>query len=415
MQVPNWIKPLILPNAGWLSIAAALALSWVGLLAIDTATATNESVRFAARQAVFIPAALIVMVIAALPHYRRIAQVAHPLLVLTLLMLVVVMLPFMPRSFVPVINGARRWFDIGIIQFQPSELTKIAYVLSLACYLRYRSNYRTLRGLIPPLIITFIPMGLIVIEPDLGTSMIFLPVFFAMLITAGARLKHLIILVLIGVMIMPAMYPLLKDHQKARIHDVVARFAGQTQHSQTISFQGTVATTITGSGQLIGNDSEHAASLIHYSRLPEPHNDMIFAVVCTRWGLLGGLGVLGLYVLLIGSGLLAAALNKDPFARLVAVGVVSVIFTQVFVNIGMTIGLLPITGMTLPFVSYGGSSLLANFVIVGLLVNVAARRPIVMAQPSFEYDRPAGPSSARRDQLDHVWGGKRYTEHGMRA
>jgi rod shape determining protein RodA len=206
-----------------------------------------------------------------------------------------------------------------------------------------------------------------------------------MMIAAGARLKHIIAIVLIGLILMPAMYPLLKPHQKRRIVAMVSQLTGDTSQRADAAFQGYTAMTLVGAGRLTGHDGPHAEALVRYTRLPEPHNDMVFAVVCTRWGLAGGAVVLVLYLVLLGSGLLAAGLNKDPFARLVAVGVVAVIFTQMTVNIGMTIGLLPITGMTLPFVSYGGSSLLTNFAMVGLILNVAVRRPIIMAEPAFEY------------------------------
>jgi cell division protein FtsW (lipid II flippase) len=440
LKLLNAVRPLLRPNPGWFTLAAALGLTLVGLMAIQTAKVRHVQQRQAAaasadsvttadsqtppdrpvvremlKQGLFMAPALIVMVGLALPHHRRLVVLAYPLLIVTLIMLVIVLLPFMPREIVPVRNGARRWFNLQFILFQPSELAKIAYVLTLAVYLRFRENYRTFTGLLLPLLITFIPMGLILVEPDLGTAMIFLPVFFAMLIAAGARLKHLLLLIVIGLSLLPAMYPLLEPHQKARINDVVARMTGDSRHEQDISFQGKTATRLVGSGQLLGNDSNHAADLIYYNRLPEPHNDMIFAVIVTRWGMAGGAVVLGLYLLLMASALVAAGATRDPFARLVAVGIVAVVFTQMFVNIGMTIGLLPITGMTLPFVSYGGSSLLTNYAMVGLLLNVAARRPIIMAHPSFEFDQGESTSIGQRSRIDNLWGARSYSSSGTRV
>ena len=136
----------------------------------------------------------------------------------------------------------------------------------------------------------------------------------------------------------------------------------------------------------ICNLSQLRDLVLRYNRLPEAHNDMIFAVICARWGTLGGLAVIGLYMLLVASALLVAAVHKDPYARLVIVGVTAIIFSQVIVNIGMTIGLVPITGMTLPLVSYGGSSLLVNLAMVGLVLNIAARPAKIMTRPSFEFD-----------------------------
>lgn len=385
MTLPRVLWPIARPNVGWVSLAAAVGLTLVGAAAISLVEPAT-----ARRQLMFLPVALVAMLVTALPHHRRLVDYSYILLAITLAMLVVLLLPFMPESIVPVRNNARRWFNLQLagLSFQPSELTKITYVLALACYLRYRHNYRALRGLLPPLLLTFLPMGLILVEPDLGTAMLFLPALFAMLIAAGARLKHIIAIVLIGICLMPAMYPLLKPHQKARIVAVVSQVQGDTRHRDDIGFQGFKAQTLVGAGKLTGHDADFAQDLVRFNALPEAHNDMIFAVITTRWGLLGAAGLLGLYLVLVLSGLLAAAVNRDPFARLIGVGVVTFLFTQMFVNIGMTVGVLPITGMTLPFVSYGGSSLVANFMMIGLLLNIAARRPLIIGQPAFEFDRP---------------------------
>ncbi len=373
---------LLRPHPGWLALLAALILSAMGIFAIDVATPAGSVLM--TKQAIFLGVAIVAMLFTALPHHRVIGMIALPLMIAVLVLLVIVILP-LPRTLIPVRGGATRWIDLGPIQLQPSELAKIVFVLVLARYLRFRENYRTLKGLLLPLLITFVPMLLILKEPDLGTAMIFLPVLFAMLLAAGAKIKHLLVIVLLGLSLAPAMYPLLKDYQKDRIRAVVYQVRGETKHHQGIGFQGAVAMTLVGSGRTVGHDPGHARDLVRYNRLPERHNDLIFAVVCTRWGLIGGLTVLGAYVLFIVSGLITAASNKDPFARLVAVGVSAIVFTQMAVNIGMTVGMLPITGLSLPFISYGGSSLVANFLMVGLVMNVAARRPIIMARPAFEY------------------------------
>ena len=402
---------LLQPNLGWVALIAAVLLAIIGVVAIDTAAsgigvsdqsaadgAKSGGVPFltspkAQKQAVFVVVAIGVMAIAAVPHFKRIGQASYPLMILTLLALVLVVMPIMPQELVPVRGGARRWFNLRLITVQPSELAKIMYVLALAWYLRYRASYRTMRGLLVPFVITFVPMGLIVIEPDLGTAMIFLPVLFVMLVAAGAKLKHLItiallmVVVVIGLAVTPTQYQLLRPHQQSRIRAVVLQWQDDASERQGAGYQGFMAQMLIGAGGPTGNTPAHARNLMNYNYLPERHNDMIFAVICTRWGLLGGSIVLSLYVLLMLVGMINAAQTKDPFARLVAVGVVALIFTQVFVNIGMTLGLLPITGLTLPFISYGGSSLVANFLMVGLLLNVAARRPIIMARPAFEFGK----------------------------
>jgi len=393
------LRPLLTIGPGHVAMLAALGLATLGVYAIITAKGLDSS--FAQKQLMFVPISCIAMLVVALPHYRRFVEWSTPLAIVTLLLLIVVLIPFMPQSIAPVRNGARRWYNLVFVQFQPSELAKVVFVLALAKYLRFRENYRTLRGLLAPLGITFIPMALILVEPDLGTATIFLPVLFAMLLAAGARMAHMIAIVVIGlttvssvvvleVVVFPDQAVLLQPHQKDRIKDAVAALTGDDRHRQSISFQGSTAQRLVGAGGIDGHSATHAFDLVKHNHLPEPHNDMVFAVVTTRFGFLGGAGVLALYLLLFASGLLTAAATKDPFARLVAVGVVTVIFTQVFVNIGMTIRLLPITGMTLPFISYGGSSLIVNFMMIGLILNVASRRPMIVAKPAFEFDPPSG-------------------------
>lgn len=393
----DFIKPVFRIGLGHLTLFAALGLIVVGVAAIDTAPKPSFIAGAAAKQVFFACLGLIGMALVAAPHYRRLGELAYPAGIAVLLMLVVVLIPFMPRAFVPVINGARRWFDLGLVMFQPSELAKVLFVLCLARYLRYRENYRTLRGLLVPFVLTGIPMALILVEPDLGTSMLFPPILAAMLVAAGARIKHLVLIATIGVsvialivtvelVIFPEQNTLLKHHQKERIVSMVAALKGDTQHDQDSGFQAKAAQNTAGAGQLLGYGHERANTVLRYNSLPEAHNDMIFAVVCARWGTLGGLAVIGLYVLLVGSALLVAAVHKDPYARLVIVGIVAIIFSQVVVNIGMTIGLLPITGMTLPLVSYGGSSLLVNLAMIGLVLNIAARPAKIMTRPSFEFD-----------------------------
>lgn len=146
--------------------------------------------------------------------------------------------------------------------------------------------------------------------------------------------------------------------------------------------------TLAGAGGLIGVGRNHSAALVTYNHLPEEHNDMVFAVIACRWGLLGAMVTWGAFLVLCAGGLLIAAQCKDPFARLVPVGIVAIFFSQMTINTGMTIGLMPITGMTLPFVSYGGSSLVSAWIMVGLLLSIAMRRQRYLAREAFDFDGP---------------------------
>lgn len=389
---PTQLHQLCRPQPVWCALLAAVALSGMGILAIGTAQPV-----YAAIQLRWLVIALIVAAACTWPRPRFIAAAMGPLVAVTVGMLILVILPFMPRSMVPVRNGATCWLNLYFMMFQPSELAKIVFVLSLALYLRYRSSYRTLRGLLVPFALMFAPVILILKEPDLGTALIFAPALFVMLVAAGARLVHLGALVGLAVLAvaanvlviytLPDSLQVLKPHQRQRIVAMISRTQGDDRYARDIGYQQDKAMTLAGSGGLYGYGAGRSRTIVHFNRLPEDHNDMIFAVIMNRWGLVGGLATIGLYLMLVGSLLLVAARTKDPFARLSVVGFAGLIFSQAGINMGMTLGLLPVTGITLPFVSYGGSSLATTYGMIGLALNFASRRPVIVSRPAFEFDR----------------------------
>ncbi len=383
---------LLRPNPAWVTLLAALGLTAVGIIAIDTVEPG-----FAAAQQRNLPIALVAMAMALIPHPRLLGHLAYPMFAFSLALLVFVLLTFVPRSIVPVVNGARSWIDLKVMYFQPSEMAKVFYVLSLAWYLRYRSSHRSLVGLLIPFAFMVVPVVLILLEPDLGTSLVFGPALFVMLVAAGAKLRHLGSLLGLGLLVIganiaivlyaPPDLQLLKPHQQTRIRSMISLAQGDTRYIESDAYQQHKAMTLVGAGGVTGYGQDRAGTVIRYNPLPEAHNDMIYAVIVNRWGMLGGVGTMALYALLLGSMLAVAAQSRDPFARLSCVGFAGIFFAQAVVNIGMTVGLLPITGITLPFLSYGGSSLLFSFAMIGLVLNFAARRPTLMTRPSFEFDR----------------------------
>ena len=378
-------------NAAWLCVVASLGLALLGVHAIDVAQQLEPAGRAdlaseAARQLVFVIIGLIAAVLVALPHYKIAGYLAWPALVGCIGLLVFLLVPAVPTSIVAPRNGARAWSDVGPIDFQPSEVTKIAFVLVVALYLRFRRKHRTLRGLVVPGLIAAVPVGLITLQPDLGTSSLFVPALFAMLIAAGAKLRHLGLIVLCAALAAPAAYPLLKDHQKERLVAMVLQFQGDTSTAGDINYQSLTAQRLIGAGGAGGHEDATARTLIHYNRLPERHNDMVFAVIVNRFGFVGGLVVLGLYGLWIAGALLTAGACRDPLGRIIAVGLCAFVFAQAVVNIGMNIGVLPIIGITLPFVSYGGSSMVTSWLMTGLVMSVALHPARPPYRPSFEYD-----------------------------
>ena len=403
-------------HAGWLTVGAAVALSLLGVYAIDVAMFVTPPEGplpihvqgHAAKQLVFLAIGMLAAATIALPHYRFIRAFAWPLMWVMIGFLVFLLIPFVPSSIVAPRNGARAWINFGFTDFQPAEIAKIAFVLVVADYLRYRQNHRTFIGLIPPGLIAAIPIGLIMLQPDLGTAMLFVPALFAMLVAAGARIQHLAAVVLIAILAAPLAYPFLKPHQKARIVGMINMFQDPTKGADDINYQSLTAQTLAGAGRVAGVPDARARVLVRYNRLPERHNDMILAVVMTRFGMLGAVALLFLYAVWFAGAYISAALCKDAFARLVVVGCCAVVGAQIFINMAMTLGILPIIGITLPFVSYGGSSMLTVWMMTGLILNVATRPQVRLARPTFEFDdQPYDPVASYTPQRIAPLGSRR--------
>ncbi len=317
-------------------------------------------------------------------------------------------------SFIPHRRGSYRWIRLPLFQLQPSEFMKIAYIIGLAAYLRFRKNFRTFTGLLVPVLASAVPMMLILLEPDLGTVILMLPVLFIMLYVAGAKTKHLLLLMMTALLLAPVAWMNLQPYQRARIlgvalqsdtlrHHIIEspekykflatrRQALQWEVDSGLQLRRSKAAL--GSGGVTGQGWGHG-TYVRYSFLPDRHNDFIFAIIGHQWGLIGCILVIVCYAVIVMAGVEIAVSTTEPFARLLSVGVVALIAAQVAINIGMTVGLMPITGMTLPFVSYGGSSLLANLAGVALLVGVGRYRPYLLADRPFEHGRRSAEASAR--------------------
>jgi rod shape determining protein RodA len=357
-------------HPGWVPVLAAAALSLWGVLSIAT---TDPAM--ARKQAVFAVLGVFAAAATCVPRVKVIRAAAWPLWWASLGLLVFVLIPGLPEWLVRPKNGARRWISLGLFEFQPSELAKVATVMTLAIWLRAGERLRSIVGFATPFLLAAPPMFLILIEPDLGTAMMIAPAVLAMVIAAGARKRHVLALVLGTLLLAPASYPFLKAHQRDRVDALVAQWMGDDRYVRDIGFQADRAMTLAGAGGFAGVGREQAKSLVHHNHLPEDHNDMIFAVICCRWGFLGGLFTWVLGLAYVGGCLLVAMLAREPFTRLVATGLAGIFAAQLFINTGMTLGVMPITGVTLPFISYGGSSLVAMWISTGLLFNLAMRRP----------------------------------------
>lgn len=409
----NFLKGRLLPVRICL-LASMIALVAVGIATIyvvghpEEPSPTSDVADLAGywkKQLVFAFVGLGGLVAANLVNYRRLGAVSHWIYGLTVVLLVVILVgKYVSLPFVPLRGGAHRWIVLKIGShslpaIQPSEFCKLAYILALAWYLRYRSNYSRFRALVGPFALTLLPMVLILLEPDLGTVMLMMPVFFTMLFVAGARIKHLAMIVLLAVVVSPAMWFMLKPYQRERISSVLLQsrwIREKAERSPSLgqllvggkfterSWRNEWGYHLVRSKFAVASGGWSGAGygqgpFIKYDFLPERHNDFIFSIIAHQSGFIGCLGFLLLYVLLVMCGLEIAVHNTDPFGRLMAMGIVAMFVVEVATNVGMTLGLMPITGLTLPFVSYGGSSLLVNMMAVGLLNNVGRCRPFSVA------------------------------------
>ncbi len=373
MTVKDWIN-----RVPWMLVAVSISLMLIGLSGIDRGDELSKAGDLFSRQTIWIMLSIPAIILASFVPYRRLRAFSYPAFAVSLLLLLAV-------YFFPAKGGSHRWIPLGFMDFQPSELTKLTYILSLAHYLMYRSNYRRLTGLVVPFVLTMVPVALILREPDLGTSLLFVPMLFAMLFAAGAKLKHLSAIVALGVLMLPVLWLGMSAEQKSRVVTLFTQSdsgpapKGDGYHlhqsKQVLSLGGVWGSEVAGMAF-----SDPAAY-----HLPAGRTDFIFSLVGERWGLVGTTVVLLLYAVFFAMGLRIAAGTREPFGRLIAVGIVALLGAQTVINTGMTVGLMPITGMTLPLMSYGGSSLLATSIAIGLLINIAVRPGYEVGNDPFRF------------------------------
>ena len=266
--------------------------------------------------------------------------------------------------------GAQRWFSIGAFTFQPSEFIKLNLILVLSNYIGARKEaMANLKSIFIPILLLAVPFVLVLMQPDLGTGILLLPIFFSMLFIGGARLKHMIGLIFLGSASLPFLWNFLHEYQKQRLLVFVNPNIDPLGAGYTI-IQSKIAI---GSGGLFGK-GWLSGTQNQLNFLPERHTDFIFSVVGEEWGLLGGAILIILYYLIVKRAFNIAASTSDMYGKSIATGISAMLALQVIINIGMTIGLMPVVGIPLPLVSYGGSSLIATFIVMGLLLNVGMRR-----------------------------------------
>jgi rod shape determining protein RodA len=353
-------------------ITTTVALTIYGLFMVYSATRQSlaslgeDPGFYLKKQLAFLMLGVIAMVVAAGFDYR-LAKVYAPIIYgATVLLLLLVLTPLGDET-----AGAQRWINLFGFQFQPSEFAKLAVLALLAAYLSEIRREPGLEHVVRAAAIAVAPMFLIFVQPDVGTMLVFAAMLLGLVVVRGARLKHLGILLLAAVVAMFIAFQvgIVKDYQIARL----TAFADPSADPLRAGYNKAQAEIAIGAGGLTGRGYLEGTQT-NLDFVPEQHTDFIFTVVGEELGFIGGMFLLGLYAVLLWRGFRTALMSRDSFGTLLAAGITVMWAFQVFINVGMTVGIMPITGIPLPFVSYGGTSLLVNFISAGLVLNVHMRR-----------------------------------------
>ncbi len=352
----------------WGLLGLAVLLGGLGLLSlysVVTAGAMTAQKILYLKQLIWFGAGLLLMVVCFLFNYKLLDRYAHAVYVFCILLLIAVLF------FGKHVSGSQRWLVLGPVSIQPSEIVKIAVIVVLARYYSKNAYTRgfTLRQLFTPVTLVLIPFALIVRQPDLGTALLVVLIAGSMTVFVKIERRSFLYLFTSGTVAIPLVWFLLKNYQKQRI----LTFLNPDRDPLGAGYHIIQSKIAIGSGMLTGKGflkgTQNALSF-----LPEQHTDFIFSVFAEEWGFVGSAILILVFLLLIVWGLNVAYSCRDPFGTILAMGICAMIFWQVVINVGMVMGLMPVVGVPLPFVSYGGSSIATMMIAIGLLINVSMRR-----------------------------------------
>ena len=355
-----------------LLVASILCLCGMGMLMVYSSTRQKQLAagldpqHYMKRQLLFLVLGLVAMVITTLVDYRVLRDVAPVVWVGTLVLLLGVLTPLGSST-----RGTQAWYPLGPFDLQPAEIAKVCMIVVLAAYLAAHRGDLDTPQIVTVLGLAAAPMVLIYLQPDMGSAMVFVAILMGVLLVAGAKPRHIAALTALGVLGVVTIFQLgvLKEYQLDRLAAFLDP-AGDTQRSAYNLRQSQIAIAaggLTGKGVFKGTQT-------NLSFVPEQHTDFIFTAVGEELGFIGAATALALFALVMWRTWRAAALARDDFGTLLCVGVLGMFLFQIFENVGMTMGITPIAGIPLPFLSYGGSAMIASFIAVGLVVNVHMRR-----------------------------------------
>ena len=350
-------------------LIAALLLTVYGILMVYSATLAGSAkdapffTTFPGHQAIFAVVGLVLLVAATLVDARWIQSSGYVIYGVNLVLLLAV------AAIGAKSHGAQRWIDVGFFQFQPSELAKLLIIVTLAKFFSdNRERIHLFRYVLLSLALVAIPVGLVYVQPDFGTAMVLLAIWLGMAVMAGVRLAHLGLLggglALLG----PIVWQFMKDYQRNRL----LIFLNPESDPSGEGYNMIQSRISVGSGGWLGQGFAHGTQS-QLDFLKVQHTDFIFAVLGEELGFVGAIGLFLLFVILLFSVIRAASNQREQFGRVFAMGIVSMLLFQIFINVGMTVGLMPVTGIPLPLISYGSSNLLTTLVGFGLLQSLLTR------------------------------------------
>jgi rod shape determining protein RodA len=354
-------------------LTISVLLAAYGVVMVYSATlhrqqeAGLDETLFLKRQLVYAMAGVLVLFVMSTFDYRYLKGFSPFVYGATIIGLLIVLTPLGEVQ-----KGASRWIDFGAFQMQPSELAKIALIITVSAYLTERMEEVRVRDIAVCLALAAFPMFLIFLEPDLGTTMVFVALTATLLLIGGAKIRHFIALGILGLFAILLALELgaVEDYQVQRI----TAFLDPNPDVRSVGYNLTQSKIAIGSGGFRGKGIGGENTQTSLDFVPEQHTDFIFTAVGEQLGFVGSATLLGLFAFLLWRAIRIATMARDLFGVLLATGCAALWAFQLFVNIGMTMGIMPITGIPLPFISFGGSSLLTNFAAVGLLMNIHMRR-----------------------------------------
>ncbi len=354
----------------WLAMLAISLAAVVVIRSASTSTIVGRPLYYVKSQLVFIVLGNVAIAISLLFDYRLLLKVTKPIYLVNLGLLASVLQVGQTGG------GAQRWVSIAGFRLQPSEFAKVFMIIILAHFLESQAGRNDLKSFLFAGILVLVPMGLILIQPDLGTALVFIALFVGVMYGAGTDSRFLIGLIVIGLLLFPLVWEYgLADYQRNRL--LVFLNPEAPEYRAHGGYQVIQSMIAVGSGGLLGQGYMQGTQNTH-NFLPEQHTDFIFSVLAEEFGFLGALLLIVAFFFVMQRILAIALEAKDLFGRLLAIGVLVLFLFQVFVNIGMAVGIMPVTGLPLPLVTAGGSSYLAFCMAIALVLNVGMRRQKIL-------------------------------------